>query len=587
MPVPHRRVAFRVAFLALLSAALMAMTATAASAATYTVSTTNDDDPAVPADGGASARGGPGINPTPGRSLRESVASANATPANDTINVPAGEYVLTNRNDGDGSADLDLQSFNGTGPAGALAIVGESARTTTVRSKGDNAAGTRVLSRIFELNGGTTFDPGTGVCAFAPGALVELRNLRIADGVMSGDGGGGIRVNDGSDDCDGESVPESDARLTVRESAVVRNSANGQGGGISNFGEVTLINSLVAGNDANDDGGGIYSEDSVTLVNTTVAANQADDDGGGIRAFAFNIEPVSNGGDERTGTVDATNATIVFNESDGSGGGFSGSAFFGPGPSLLTVRNTIIANNRTLDDQGSNCFRPSIVVSRGNNLENEDTFGFDAAGDKTNTDAGLLGRANNGGPTDTYALRAESPAVDAGTNDGCPATDQRLVARPQGARCDIGAFELVPPPASAPPGAPAPAGPQVVTQTNTVVTPVAFPRVLPRQVTARVAKSRTSRRGLRLRTTGRVVLPAGLTAREACTFGVITVQVKSGTRTVSTRLAELRDDCTYASTVTFTVPSRLGRRVLSVAVRFAGNDRLQRRSAPRVSAGRP
>ncbi len=52
---------------------------------------------------------------------------------------------------------------------------------------------------------------------------------------------------------------------------------------------------------------------------------------------------------------------------------------------------------------------------------------------------------NNGGPTQTHALLPGSPAINTGSPD-CPppATDQRGVARPQGARCDIGAFELRP-----------------------------------------------------------------------------------------------------------------------------------------------
>ena len=62
---------------------------------------------------------------------------------------------------------------------------------------------------------------------------------------------------------------------------------------------------------------------------------------------------------------------------------------------------------------------------------------------------------NNGGPTDTQALGAGSPAIDAGDPATCSATDQRGVARPQRARCDIGAFEYVPPP---PPPQPSPQG---------------------------------------------------------------------------------------------------------------------------------
>jgi hypothetical protein len=54
--------------------------------------------------------------------------------------------------------------------------------------------------------------------------------------------------------------------------------------------------------------------------------------------------------------------------------------------------------------------------------------------------------ANNGGPTDTQALLAGSPALDAGNNSTCLATDQRGVTRPQGPACDIGAFEAFVPP---------------------------------------------------------------------------------------------------------------------------------------------
>jgi len=51
---------------------------------------------------------------------------------------------------------------------------------------------------------------------------------------------------------------------------------------------------------------------------------------------------------------------------------------------------------------------------------------------------------DNGGPTKTMALSASSPALDAGDDATCEATDQRGVSRPQGSHCDIGAFELEP-----------------------------------------------------------------------------------------------------------------------------------------------
>lgn len=52
---------------------------------------------------------------------------------------------------------------------------------------------------------------------------------------------------------------------------------------------------------------------------------------------------------------------------------------------------------------------------------------------------GPLTYAANGVPY--LPLLLGSPAIDTGTNEGCPATDQRGVARPYGTNCDVGAYE--------------------------------------------------------------------------------------------------------------------------------------------------
>jgi uncharacterized repeat protein (TIGR01451 family) len=69
--------------------------------------------------------------------------------------------------------------------------------------------------------------------------------------------------------------------------------------------------------------------------------------------------------------------------------------------------------------------------------------------DQPGVDPLLAQPADNGGlvagdQTETIQTDQElsgSPAIDAGTNSGCPATDARGVSRPQGSSCDIGAFE--------------------------------------------------------------------------------------------------------------------------------------------------
>jgi hypothetical protein len=79
-------------------------------------------------------------------------------------------------------------------------------------------------------------------------------------------------------------------------------------------------------------------------------------------------------------------------------------------------------------------------------LDGGTSCGLSQPTDLTNTDPMLARLADNGGPTETQALKPGSPAIDHGgtSANGCPATDQRGVLRPQGPACDIGAFELVP-----------------------------------------------------------------------------------------------------------------------------------------------
>jgi hypothetical protein len=87
------------------------------------------------------------------------------------------------------------------------------------------------------------------------------------------------------------------------------------------------------------------------------------------------------------------------------------------------------------------------VTSLGYNLEDGTSCGLTATGDLVVADAMLGPLQDNGGPTETHDLLPGSPAIDAGSMD-CPPpdTDQRGVARPQGAGCDIGAVEYVPEP---------------------------------------------------------------------------------------------------------------------------------------------
>ena len=76
----------------------------------------------------------------------------------------------------------------------------------------------------------------------------------------------------------------------------------------------------------------------------------------------------------------------------------------------------------------------------------------DTTGNITGQDPALGPLADNDGPTPTHALLAGSPAIDHGNaappgNGGfsCALIDQRGIVRPQGAVCDIGAYETAAP----------------------------------------------------------------------------------------------------------------------------------------------
>jgi hypothetical protein len=102
----------------------------------------------------------------------------------------------------------------------------------------------------------------------------------------------------------------------------------------------------------------------------------------------------------------------------------------------------------------ANC-ADGLVESLGHNIDSDGSCGLTDPTDLSGVDPMLGPLQNNGGPTPTHALLAESPARDAipvasctYDDDGDPATsevplttDQRSVRRPQNGRCDIGAFE--------------------------------------------------------------------------------------------------------------------------------------------------
>ena len=242
--------------------------------------------------------------------------------------------------------------------------------------------------------------------------------------------------------------------LTVDNSTISNNAAS-DGGGIHNdntdnytYGTLAITNSTISGNTAaapnTGRGGGIKNGVTLTVTNSTISGNTASF-GGGIDssvygAVAFTNSTISGntalyGGAVFTvGTYGATNFAITNSTIAGN----TGSSYVGGINSTygVTLSNTIVANQTV----GLDCASLG-VASTGHNLESGTACALTGSGDKQKTNPLLGPLANNGGSTQTMSLQSGSPAIDAGS---CvQATDQRGTARPQGAGCDIGAFEAV------------------------------------------------------------------------------------------------------------------------------------------------
>jgi hypothetical protein len=190
---------------------------------------------------------------------------------------------------------------------------------------------------------------------------------------------------------------EHHAELTLSNVLVTGGGGEGTTAAIDDYGSLELESSTLAGNP----GAGLWvePEGAATVVSSTLSYGLAFalvNDG---RANLVNVTVADNkdGGIENTGTLD--------------------------------LINTIVADNKRADCRGR------ATVSD-HSLDSDGSCGV---GTLSGSDPRLARLAANGGPTNTQALEAGSPAIAAADPAKCPAEDQRHFVR-DGA-CDIGAYQ--------------------------------------------------------------------------------------------------------------------------------------------------
>lgn len=342
-----------------------------------------------------------------------------------------------------GTALLGPPTGSGGGRGGAI-FVAELASSTSVSSSvfiantagGDGGSGS--LSGRGE-GGAIKGDSGTGP--------LTVTDSTFTDNVAGGREGGGIGSGAGV----GGAI-NSFSSLTVTDSLFSENAAGGQGGSgegsfgfggaIDNFNNVspltvtgsTFVANTAGGQGATGGGGAIsanaVSPRSASISNSTLVGNAA---GGGGAAG-------DGGAIEVDGAVSATLASVTIDENEvGVGGTGAGIA----GADAVTANATIVSGNTG----GTSC--DALVASSSYSLEGPTPGDTSCGLDLPSAGPSLEPLADNGGLTETQALPATSPAVDAVPVAKCPTkVDQRGKPRPDNGKvvCDVGAFELQDPP---------------------------------------------------------------------------------------------------------------------------------------------
>jgi hypothetical protein len=384
--------------------AAFVLPASAASASTIKVTTTSDV---------GAVNAGDCATTDHSCSLREAVAAASS---GSIVSLPPGKYLLTQ------NAGLTISTN--------ISLVGAGARTTTIDQSVNGLGVVGVATNTSAMIQGVTITGGKGTSA--GGGIIDIGTLTLKNSAVTKNEADGYNFDFCPDPINGCPPPTY---------------FPGVGGGIyaPGGGPLTIINSTISGNAANfgtgegADGGGIYTSDPTTIINSTIADNTLDgggfiSDGGGIGMTGSSSIP-----------LDLANDTLAFNNA-GATSGVGGNIDMGGTGITGAIKNTVIADGSA--GSGENC-AGTMPPSAGYNLEDRNQCGFTRPTDLHTTDAKLGQPANHGGPTNTAALLPGSPAINAGNPQGCTdtagkpiSTDQRGVHRPQGTRCDIGAFEF-------------------------------------------------------------------------------------------------------------------------------------------------
>jgi len=391
-----------------------AVTNTPSAPLTLTVNSLLDAVDANPVNGLCETGAGNGVC-----TLRAAIQETNARFSADTIILPAGTYTLTRPGDFEDAAaigDLDITDD--------LTILGAGIKSTVIDGNGNV-----ILDRVFDILGPYTVTMADVVIrggnpgwlnggGIANSGILTLERIVLRDNT-AGHGAGLLNLN----------------TAVINDSTIANNTSLDDGGGIRNDVTLTVINTTISGNTAQSHGAGIENHGPLTITNSTISNNQAGGLGGGIY-LGYNAISVP------ATAASLNNVTIVNNTADNNNDGYGdGGGIYISTSRDVDMQNSILAGNIKVSSP-QDC--TGVLTSYGYNLiqtTSDCTIAGDTTGNIIGQNPNLSPLQDNGGLNFTHALQPNSPAVNAGNDNTCESTDQRGFTRPQGAHCDMGAYE--------------------------------------------------------------------------------------------------------------------------------------------------
>jgi len=237
---------------------------------------------------------------------------------------------------------------------------------------------------------------------------------------------------------------------TIANCTFAGNSASSFGGGMFNSDNSSpnATNCAFSGNSAGG-GGAMFNgnNSSLTLVNCTFSGNSVGDGAGGamhnvntsspkLTNCTFSGNSAAFGGAifNLTGSSPILKNCIVWNNKEGNVTSTSGASIFNRNGSLFALSSPLISYSIIANSGGSGGGWVTAVGTDGGNNKNSDPLFIDPDGADN-----IVGTAD-----DNLSLSICSPAINAGTNTGAPATDIVGNVRPfvgTVSTADMGAYE--------------------------------------------------------------------------------------------------------------------------------------------------